>query len=466
MLYASNLEKILLTYQKEASVPLKRELFLQMLSKDKMYWRREGEFIFGKGILDEAVHCFRPQNSKNRVNNSVRVSSSVDLMWLGGMTSKASSDKLMDQLTEMKLDFLLAFCRFRKTPTLCGYRQLLERVEREEAYIKDVYLRMLHFFIPDRGYESEEAFQNMIKSEYEEVKMLYRGEMKELMRKESTLQFEYSVGCQDSVFDELFEEGVLSMEELSEISGRFLKMFLFVAAIQLEEREGKAPLSKQTADRMIHLLKAAEQKGVYRVRASEIIAVLAASQYKRKLWELLPDIMVQEEWIEKEINDVYDSFHVTRSCLDYEEMKSAVSNIVEKVCYDGQESNYLSLIPSIICDPLNINDCISQSQLEKLKQLSYVVPANELAAKLIQLCMEEQNPPQILLEEIFSLNIKQDIIYKELVSMLRFCGGKNREQVRVCLYLRLDQQEERDSFKIRQELLRDLQEDRCGAAAR
>ncbi|MCI8281997.1 MAG: hypothetical protein HFI76_09950 [Lachnospiraceae bacterium] len=466
LLSARTLEKILRTYQKEASVPLKRELFLQMLSKDKMYWKREGEFIFGKGILEEAVRCFWPRNSKNRWNNSVDMSPSVDLIWLGGMTSKASSGQLMEKLEEMKLDFLLAFCSFRKAPTLCGYRELLERAEQEEACIRDVYLRMLQFFIPNRTYESEEAFQNMIKSEYKEVQMLYRGEMKELMKKESTLQFEYSVECQDFVFDELFKEGVLSMEELPEISGRFLKIFLFVAEVQLQERERKGFLSEQTADRMIHLLMAAKQKEVYRVRTCEIAAVLAASQYRKKLWELLPDFIMPEDLISKKIDDVYSTFSVTRLCMDIVEMKAAVSNIIEKVCYDGQESNYLSFIPLIISAPLNINDCISQSQLEKLKQLSYVVPANELAAKLIQLCMEEQDSTQLLLKEIFSLNIKQDIIYKELVSMLRFCGGKNREQVRVCLYLRLDQQEERDSFKIRQELLRDLQEDRCGAAAR
>lgn len=460
------LEGILHTCRGKLSLSLKRELFLQALFEDNIYWRRERDLIFGKGILTEAYRCFRPEKVSNNISSRVRLSSSVDLVWLGGMASKAPSDKLLDELKEMKLDFLLAFCGFLKNPTLLGYRELLAKAEEEEEYVRELYHRILRFFIPDRKYEDEEAFQNMIKSERREVRMLYGGEIKELIKKESTLQFEYSVGCQDLVFDELFEEGILSIEEIKAVSGRFLKMFLLVAAVQLEEREGKAPLLEQTADRMLHLLRAAEQKGAYSVRTSEIIAVLAASQYKKKLWELLPNITVPEDWMEKEINDIYQSFHATRSCLSYKEMKAAVSNIIEKICYDGQESNYLSLLPMIICDPLDLNHCISKSQLEKLKRLSYAMPANELAVKLIQLCMEEQNPPQLLLKEIVSLNIKQEIIYKELVSMLRYCGGKNREQVRVSLYLLLEQEEDKDSLTIKREILKDLQEDRCRMAAR
>ncbi|MCI8496268.1 MAG: hypothetical protein HFI74_11420 [Lachnospiraceae bacterium] len=178
------------------------------------------------------------------------------------------------------------------------------------------------------------------------------------------------------------------------------------------------------------------------VHITIIFAVLLASEYKKRLWERLPEIEISDYEIENQL--VFSGRLWQASCIEIEEMRNIIGSIIAKVVYEEKESGYLSMIPIIINYAIGIIDirtCISEHDLEILKKIEYARSANLMAIKLLNLCMDDNSQPGKVIQDILACNVSHKIIFLQLESILFRCQVKNKEKLYVEMYFRLEEEE-------------------------
>ena len=98
--------------------------------------------------------------------------------------------------------------------------------------------------------------------------------------------------------------------------------------------------------------------------------------------------------------------------------------------------------------------------------MEYVIGANILSMKLLQMCMTENDEPHKLIEEILSVNIPHKAIFMELENMLRYCRVENKEKIWVVVYQKLESEDFEGCQQIRNRIMKDMMEARCNAVTR
>lgn len=444
---------------------LKKNLFLQYLFCDEIIMLQRG--FDGKlgAVMKTAISCFAPiYPFDDRNHIEIRISEAIEICVRDEEANKKKLEELWVELQQMGLDYLADFCRFLLEPSFEKYQRLYDLLDKQEEYLRNRYKSILQEYVGDVVLGTEKKFNKWVSTREEEYKKIVKGDVKELQFGEMKVKFTYFIHG-DCIMDELIESYSICIEELCRLNKQFFEVYMFVAEVYVKHMQQVSEMSEKTAQCIIDIIYDANCRRYYDRRMFEMIGILLASKYKKKLWEKVPDFALAEQMIQQELLQ-YTEISWFVECIGEEEQQNIISNIVNKLTYDEKENSYLSIIPLLIRSKIDLRNCISENDMKKLDQIECVINTNILSIKLLQMCMVKNDDPHKLIEEILTINMPHKAIFMELENMLRYCRIDNKEKIWVVVYQRLVEEDFEGCQKIRDRIINDMIEAKCNAVTR
>lgn len=444
------------------SMALKRNLFLQCIFNNIT-----GEFDFRLDKLGinnvREMHIYLTAGISRDYQNNLEISMTDSFMIVleDFVKDQNALRKIQSELQKMELDYLAKFCEFLLNPTLAGYQELLRELEEEKEYLRDKYLKVLHHYVPYTNVSSQEEFQQLERARELDFENFQRRDFERVCYKKTDVQFFSMVTVKDYTFDELIDTGSVPIENLVKLNHGFFRDYLWAAKVQMECTSDIADISGETADRYIAIICESVRRNFYIPPMHMVFAVLIASKFRTKLWERLPDYLPIDQMIEKQCGQIGISKTTSFQCIHTAELENIVGSIVRKALYDAKESNYLSMIPLIICDRVDLKRCITANDIKELGQLEYRIETNSLSVKLLRMCIDENAVPCDVINNILHCDIPRKVLFSELQNMLHYCKMENKERLQVEMYLRLENENFDGIQRIRQSVINDMIETKC-----
>ncbi len=448
---------LLNSVNREMSLLLKKALILQCIYCDNSRIRdsKQWDKLDIKCEEEKVLKYLMPWHVTSFLEHGDIVDG-FNINFIGTETVDKHEVKMLQaEMQRLELDYLFGFCQFLLEPSLIKYQELCAQLEEEQEFLSKRYREVLKFYVPNDNIQTEEEFQRIQQKRKLDYQELGKGNYKQFYYRETDIRLRCSVKYGKNIFDKLMDQGELSIEKLGLLSGWLFDRIVVAASYKIQNMEEIIEFSEKTAERTVCLVCEAERRKKSGVHITLILAVLLASEYKKRLWERLPEIGISDYGIENQL--IFSEQLWWAPCIEIEEMRNIIGSIIAKVVYEEKESGYLSMIPIIInyaigiIDIIDIRTCISEHDLEILKKIEYARGANLLAVKLLNLCMNDNSQPGKVIQDILACNVSHKIIFLELKSMLFGCQVKNKEKLYVEMYFRLVEEEfdDRKELQIR-----------------
>lgn len=447
------LEKMLCSIDEGCSINLRGKLFLQCLYSGFRYSilmkvERHLKIQSNIGLMSEIL-C--PWGIRHRRSGKlVGLTESIELEVYDTEIDEADLTESQAELQRMGLDYLAEFCGFLLNPTLSTYQDLCRRSREEEDFLSEKYQRLLKSYIKQEP-ACEEEFEAMMLERKRDHKSFVQGDFEKIYSKNLNVVFGSFYYFHKNILRELMDLEKIPFANLRNMNDDFFDMYMYAASGEVRAKDCVMDTDERTVEGMIMLLAESVRRNNYYYQENLLIASLAGSMFKKNLWEQVPDFPLAVDMLEKEY---LRSNKGTRIRIDI--LEKAIGSIVSRLVCDGKENSYLSVIPILIDEPIDIRKCISEHAVRELEQLEYSVGANLLTMKLLKMCMDENSMPGEFLDDLLKCDVPREYIYWELEKMLRYCGVKNKEKLWVEMYLRLKEEEFRGDWLIRKGILDDM----------
>ncbi len=376
---------------------------------------------------------------------------------------KISLKKIQTEIKNLDLTYLSEFCDFLLEPTFIKYQKLGILLSSEEPYLAKEYKRQLSYYIGNENIFTEEEFQSAILMRNSDHAKFIKKDFNELFFSETNVPITCSFTCTNFLFDELIENGSVPIHKIDALNTYFFGSYVFAAVIQLECTDKVSDISDKTAERFAALICAASRRKYCSEFLIPIMAVLMQSRFKKLLRSYSPDLEYVNTIIDTALINKTVSL-MKRISIQATDLKNIIGNIIGKVVYDAKESVYLSIIPIIINDIIDLKDCILESTMQELAQLYCDAEINYLTIKLLQMCTGKNEQPNSILEDILKINLPNDLIFTELYNMLHHCIVENKDKILVSMYLKLENENFENCEQLRQDVFDDMMEGKCAAA--
>lgn len=454
------LQRILSLTDKADSIDLKKNMLLQCL------FLRHGrldlvdlkEWLGLESNIEAMYRYLAPMYwDSYRDNKEIKLTESVRIYLCDKEIEKYDLMEIRTELLEMHLDYLAEFCEFLVNPTWVKYRILQEQIDKEDRYLAEKYNLVLQYYFKTEKISTEEKFRKVVLKRKRDYEEFLKKDLSVLCYQEIYINFTYYIGNNEHVFEKLMDNEKIPFEGLEKLNDEFFNIFLFVAGIQMIFKNDFGNDDDKIANGLIRVIYESNQRKKYGYQENIVIAVLIGSKYKRNLWEKVPDFLLTDEMQQAEL------IKPTRRnvIISGKMLEKIIGDIVSKLKYDAKENNYLSIIPTLINEPIDIKKCISENDMKELEQLKYSIDSNLLVIKLLRMCMSDNEMPNELFEDFCNCAVPREIIYLELEIMLRHCVVKNKEKLWVEMVLRLEKEDFEESSQIRKRVINDMMEARC-----
>lgn len=464
---AQVLERLLDAIDSAPGIDLKKNMLLQCLY-EKNGFDRFGELIELKnwlGFQCDMEKLFMYLSPMYREwyrygNTKVNLSECVEIACHDREIDETALLAIQEELRALNLEYLAELCEFLLNPTLSGYQELCEKLNKEEVYLAKQYRRVLKYYVRREKFDSEEQFRQIQAERKKDCNSLMKGDFDAVCYKDTDIEFSYSYGYFEYVFDDLMKNGKIHMDNLELLSDVFFYIYPSVAEAQMNIKGSLSDDDTELADGLVRIISETNRRGKYRYRENVLVAVLAGSKFKGNLWKQVPDFLLVDEMLKLELRkDRYRGYLVQTETL-----QKAIGNIIGKIIYDSKESNYLAIIPTLVNQPIDITKCVSENEIQELEQITYCVGANLLTMRLLKMCMDKNERPGKVLDSFLECDVLRNIVYKEIEIILRYCPVQNKEKLWVETYLRLEKEDFEESGQICQRIMDDMMEMKCNAA--
>ena len=446
------LEEVLYSFDKEDSMELKRNIFLQCLYSGNKHlgWRDLENCLEMQCDVELMIEILKPWNRDilmHKTAKDLTKSIKIDL-YDTGIAAAFLSD-IQKELQNMNLIYLAEFCGFLLDPTFAKYQDLCRKAEEEEKFLAEKYQRLLKSYVRHEPV-SEEEFDRMERERKKEQKYFMQGDFDKLCYKDLNVSIIFFYRFYGNKFSELMNCEKIPFDNLGKLNDDFFDTYMYAATEETRAKNDILDEDENSADGMIRLIYETVRRKKYRHEENRVIAALAGSRFKGNLWKQIPDFLLVDEMLEIEYT------YSRNSKIQTEVLEKAIGSIISKLVCDGKESNYLSIIPTWINESIDIKKCISENDMRELEQLEYSVGANLLTMKLLRMCMNENEMPGELLEDLLRCDVPREIVYWELEKVLRYCTVKNKEKIWVEMYLKLEKDDFDRSWKIKEGIINDM----------
>lgn len=463
------LERLLDRIDTVPGIDLKRNMLLQCL------YERTGFDGFGKLIelrnwlgfqcdIEKLFIYLSPMYRQWYRYNNIRTSLSecVEVAQNNREIDGISLLEIQKELQSLNIYYLAQICGFLLNPTLSGYQELYDKLDEEEAYLAQQYRRVLKYYVKREKFDSEEQFQQIQAERKEDYNSLMKGDFDTVCYKDIDIEFSYSCKHMKYAFNDLMQNGKICIDNLELLNDEFFYIYPFVAGVQMGIKGFLSDDDIELANGLVRIICETNRRGRYKYRVNILVGALLGSNFKKILWEQVPDFILVDKMLKLEL--IKSDYR--RGRFPVEVLQKAISNIVSKIIYESKESNYLSIIPTLIAEPIDIRKCISENEMQELGQITYCVGANLLTMKLLKMCMDKNEKPGEVLDGFLSCDVPRNIVYREIEIMLRYCPVTNKEKLWVETYLRLKKEDFEESGQICQRIMDDMMEMKCNAAVR
>lgn len=444
--------EVLHSLDEEDSMELKRNIFLQCLysGNERLRWIDIKECLKMQCDIKLMLEILKPWNRKIYMRIAEKaLTESIRIELYETRINAAYLSDIQKELQKMNLTYLAEFCGFLLNPGFVKYQDLCRKVGEEENFLAEKYQRLLKSYV---RYEpvSEEEFEGMRMEQKKERKYFMQGDFDKLCYKDLNVSIIFFYRFYGNKFSELMNCEKIPFDNLGKLNDDFFDTYMYAATEETRAKNDILDEDEKIADGMVRLIYETFQRKKYWHEENRVIAALAGSRFKGNLWKQNPDFLLVDEMLETEYT------YNRNSKIQTEVLEKAIGSIISKLVCDGKESNYLSIIPTWINESIDIKKCISENDMRELEQIEYSVGANLLAMKLLRMCMNENEMPGELLEDLLKCDVPRKIIYWELEKMLRYCTVKNKEKIWVEMYLKLEKDDFDRSWKIKEGIINDM----------
>lgn len=469
------LERLLDKIDTAYGINLKRNMLLQCLY-ERTGFDRYGEMIELKNWLgfrcdiEKLFIYLSPMYREwyRYESASVDFSNCVKIVCYNREIDKDVLLEIQKELRALNLEYLAEVCGFLLNPTATGYQELYRKLDGEEAYLAQQYWRVLKYYVKQEKINSEEQFQQMQADRKRDCSSLMKGDFDAVCYKDTDIEFRYSCEYTKHAFDDLMQNGKICIDNLELLNDEFFYIYPFTAGVQMGIKGFLSDDDIELANRLVRIICETNRRGRYKYRVNILVGALLGSNFKKILWEQVPDFILVDEMLELELPKLAepDETRYRRGRIYSPILPKVISNIISKIIYDSKESNYLSIIPTLIARPIKIRKCISENEMQELEQIAYSVGANLLTMRLLKMCMDKNDRPDKILDDFLACDVPRNIVYREIETILRYCPVHNKEKLWVETYLRLKKEDFEESGQICQRIMDDMMETKCNAAVR
>lgn len=214
---------------------------------------------------------------------------------------------------------------------------------------------------------------------------MMEGDFALLFCKDTNIRCNFSCEIDKDVFAELVNSEKIPFDKLEETNNQFFSLYLFTAMVSVGLKKYPLDAEENKIDGLIRVIYEAMRRKKYKYHVNIIIAFLIGSKYKVNLWKKVPDFILVNEMLEAEFIRPTHRYVTIPS----EVLEKTIGSIISKIVSDVKESNYLSLIPTLIKEPIDVRKCISENDMRELEQIEYSVGANFLTMKFLRMCMSD-----------------------------------------------------------------------------
>lgn len=365
--------------------------------------------------------------------------------------------KFVKAAEQLELECLRKLAEFKLNPTYRKYRELEELFTKEDSYLVAQYKRGISRRVAEL---KETEFQKYFQDRNVFLQSLREGNIRELMQGEERFDLEASVACKDGVFDELIEQGGYAIDQIEKLGTPYFNLYLWVAGVQADETADIEDLRESTAERFIAVIKEANRRKAVSVNASNafrIVALLMASKYRSVLLREVPNLLFADT--------IQDTLYVQQyftsaffSEWTNDIIAECVTSVVESMECVTQDNNYLHLLLWLFLRNKRFSFRVRKEAVTKLKRISFKNDKNKLMVALLGLCVEENEKPDEVVENILASGADKRIAYAAMVNLLRNCDVNNHEQIWMRIYLLLENESFEERKRLQKEMLKDMME--------
>lgn len=455
------------TCKYKISLPLRRNLFLHCLFANTRHAVKY-KLLFKLDIqcdVRSLLAILVPENSYHSFTNiTIDITRTSHLILPRIPASKRKLKEMQKTMEALNLLFLSRYFDFLIKPEYAKYQELSCLSDKEDAYLADNYRAILNRYIPPE-HASEENFMAAITSRRWDYIKLCKYSFQELFYRETDVTHFYGLTDNNTpVFDELIEHGPVPASKLEALSTDFISSYLFAARTQLYCSKNISDISEKTAENCARLLCEAGRRKYCDVSTLTVTAFLILPRFKNAA------AMYQ-------LNSAYISstltprlakktlLYIKREYIQTSVLTDIIRSIAIKAAYEANAEDCLSILPLLIKNATDFKKLIPETILTELEQAQFHTETARLAVRLLQICTGSNEQPEAILDDILKSSLPDELIFIELQNMLHFCKVENKENLLVSMYLRLENKTFEDAPYLRLEILNDLIENKCTAAA-
>lgn len=457
--------KLLDSFKGKQNIELQKNLFLQCLYCDQ--YHIDERYVMNMLGIQGNVHNFYKYLTTWRIGAydhgmHIALTESYEVVLIDRMINEEEVKTIQAELKRMNLNYLVELCEFLMKPSLVKFQNLRNLLNKEEKHLREKYDLVLKHYVPYEKISSEQAFQQAVAARLADYNKFVNANWDDLYYSNTNVDFSGVFVCNDYGLDQLLDTGKLSIEKLGELNKKFFRDFAYMAKVQAECTTNVLAITDKTAERFIFILSEAVRRKHYYGGMYMIFAVLIASKYKNILWNKIPNYILVDQMMQmefaSELAPVYEFM-----CIRTGELENIIGSIITKLIYETKETNYLSIIPYLITEKIDIRRCVSKNDMKELRKIEYSVAANIFSIKLLQMCIEKNEKPKEIVEDILKCKLQHRIIFWGLERVLHHCKVENKENLLVEVYFKLIDENFEGSHQIRNKVLEDMMEVKCNA---
>lgn len=391
-----------------------------------------------------------------RSEHRIKISNNFEVSFTNDHPHIPKMQKLQLEMEKLGMEFFSKLCDFLCFPTYDKFLILRSLVEGEEEYLAIKYKNSLQYYVDRLNIETEEEFWDILNKRKKDYQQLMEGNLHEFFFGNLDIKYSYSARCYELVFDELLEKGPVNVTNIGKINDECLRAYMFVLRVQLECTKGLSSISVEQAKIYIEFFNEAFKRRIYDGRFNEALAVFMTSKFKKIFWSNNLEFISYGNLL-KPGKGIY-RFRRDIRYIGLDELEDILCNIINKMLNSEEEDNYLALFLPLINENIDVSKCVSEKQLQQLEQKKYCEDINVFAIQLIKICVLQNKDSEMLLDNLFKLEIPRNYFYVVLERILNYCMSDNKEILFVKVYLKLIEESFDEIEEIKRMYLTDMLE--------
>lgn len=351
---------------------------------------------------------------------------------------------LKEYSSKIGLKFVESYCEYFLNQSYENYLNVFKLWKDEE--LKKVYKKLI-IMNKQMPYSKDEY--SVFQSGKKKIKdKLCVCNVVDILYENNEENLTYSCACAPDVYDNLINDERYKYIDITELGDAGIKIFTFVAGVQIEFGAGVFGTQSETMEKMYSVLCELIKRNLMGAHNDLLCFSIILSTYSTKF--LMDNY--RYSWFEKKVNQwTLANMLENREpdFLSFEDKIIILEKILQMMIDTCAESDYILLVYFLGKISKNISQKLKINSVKTLKNIQYGQKINQVTAwGLICLVDKEQNL-KALIDKIFEVDLPENLIYKCMICMTLNITSENKNYILVELFKRINKSdiEEKEEYQ-------------------